>query len=149
MVRVSNQGANTTNNRDMPDICMQHMCAVMLLDGIVTFESAHDEKRMKDRRILELRQRVDLYGDDELTLAMPARHGIVELKLKDGRELRSHVKAVRGTAQNPMTRAQVDEKCFHLLAPIIGKNRARKLCNTVWDLEQLPDIRNLRQLLRA
>ena len=149
VVRVSNQGANTTNNRDMPDICMQHMCAVMLLDGIVTFESAHDEKRMKDRRILELRQRVELYGDDELTLAMPARHGIVELKLKDGRELRSHVKAVRGTAQNPMTRAQVDEKCFHQLAPIIGKIRARKLCNTVWDLEQLPDIRDLRKLLRA
>ena len=43
------QGANTTDNRNMPDICMQHMCAVMLLDGIVTFESAHDEKRMRDR----------------------------------------------------------------------------------------------------
>jgi 2-methylcitrate dehydratase PrpD len=28
----------------MPDICMQHMCAVMLIDGIVTFESSHDER---------------------------------------------------------------------------------------------------------
>ena len=38
VVRVAKQGANTTDNRDMPDICMQHMCAVMLLDGIVTFD---------------------------------------------------------------------------------------------------------------
>ena len=32
-----------------------------------------------------------------------------------------------------MTRAEVDEKGFHLLAPMLGKARARKLCDTVWD----------------
>jgi 2-methylcitrate dehydratase PrpD len=37
VVRVNNNDAFTVDNRDMPDICMQHMCAVMLLDGIVTF----------------------------------------------------------------------------------------------------------------
>ncbi len=149
VVRVAHQGANTTNNRNMPDICMQHMCAVMLLDGIVTFESAHDEKRMKDRRVLELRRRIELHGDDELTRAMPSRQGIVELALKDGRRLKSHTKAVRGTAQNPMTRAEVDEKCFHLMAPILGKRRARALCDTVWAIEKLGDARTLRPLLQA
>ena len=39
-VRVAHQDKNTTDNRDMPDICMQHLCAVMLLDGTVTFKSA-------------------------------------------------------------------------------------------------------------
>ena len=53
-MRVAHQGANTTDNRSMPDICMQHMCAVMLIDGIVTFKSAHDEKRMKHPKVLEL-----------------------------------------------------------------------------------------------
>ena len=33
VVRVAHQGANTVDNRDMPDICLQHMCAVMLIDG--------------------------------------------------------------------------------------------------------------------
>jgi 2-methylcitrate dehydratase PrpD len=149
IVRVGHQGANTTNNRDMPDICMQHMCAVMLLDGIVTFESAHDEKRMKDRKVLDVRSRVELHGDDALTRAMPSRQGIVELTLKDGRELKTHVKAVRGTSDNPMTRAEVDEKCFHLMAPILGKKRARLLCDTVWTLEDVSSMRNLRPLLRA
>jgi 2-methylcitrate dehydratase PrpD len=128
---------------------MQHMCAVMLLDGIVTFESAHDEKRMRDRKALDVRSRVELYGDDELTRAMPSRQGIVELTLKDGRELRTHVKAVRGTSDNPMTRAEVDEKCFHLMAPILGKKRARLLCDTVWTLEDVSSMRSLRPLLRA
>src|SRR5499433_3708457 len=40
VVRVAKQGANTTDNRNMPDICLQHMVSVMLIDGIVTFESA-------------------------------------------------------------------------------------------------------------
>jgi 2-methylcitrate dehydratase PrpD len=149
VIRVARQGANTTDNRAMPDICMQHMCAVMLLDGIVTFDSAHDEKRMRDARVLALRSRIELHGDEELTRAMPSRQGIVELRLKDGRSLRHHTKSVRGTAQNPMTRAEVDEKCFHLVAPILGKKRSRALCDAVWGLEALADARKLRPLLRA
>jgi 2-methylcitrate dehydratase PrpD len=148
-VRVSRQGANTTDNRTMPDICMQHMCAVMLLDGIVTFASAHDEKRMRSREVLDLRSRIELVGDEEMTRALPARQGIVELTLKDGRTLRHHTKAVRGTAQNPMTRAEVDEKACHLMAPVLGKARARRLCDAVWALDRLSSMRKLRPLLRG
>ena len=60
VVRVSHQGANTVNNRHMPDICMQHMCAVMLLDGFVSFKSSHDEKRMQNRKVLDVRSRIEL-----------------------------------------------------------------------------------------
>jgi 2-methylcitrate dehydratase PrpD len=148
-VRVAKQGANTTDNRTMPDICMQHMCAVMLIDGIVTFISSHDEKRMKHPKVLALRSRIELIGDEELTRVLPSRQGIVELRLKDGRSLKHHTKAVRGTAQNPMTRAEVDEKAYHLMAPILGKPRARRLCDTVWTLEKVSSMRKLRPLLRA
>jgi len=148
-VRVAKQGANTTDNRTMPDICMQHLCAVMLIDGIVTFASSHDEKRMKDPKVLALRSRIELFGDEALTRALPSRQGIVELKLKDGRELRHHTQAVRGTSHNPMTRAEVDEKAYHLMAPILGKARARLLCDAVWALDKLSNMRKLRPLLRA
>ena len=148
-MRVSKVGANTTDNRTMPDICMQHMCAVMLLDGIVTFASSHDEKRMKNPAVLALRSRIELVGDDEMTRALPSRQAIVELKLKDGRELRHHTQAVRGTAENPMTRSEVDAKSYDLMAPVLGRGRARKLCDAVWNIEKLKDVRALRPLLRA
>jgi 2-methylcitrate dehydratase PrpD len=148
VVRVAHQGANTVDNRNMPDICMQHMCAVMLVDGKVTFESAHDEKRMRDRKILALRSRIELHGDDNLSAALPSRQGIVEISLRNGRQLRHHTRAVRGTAENPMTRAEVDEKSYDLMARVIGKTRARKLCDTVWKLEKVRNIRGLRPLLR-
>jgi len=149
VVRVYSTGATTTDNRDIPDICMQHMCAVMLLDRIVTFESAHDSARMRDPRVRALRRRIELVADDELEKLRPQRHGIVELTLRDGRRLDRHTGAVRGTAQNPMTRAEVEEKCCHLMAPVLGKARARALCDAVWNIEQIRDVRKLRPLLQA
>jgi 2-methylcitrate dehydratase PrpD len=149
VVRVAHQGANTVDNRAMPDICMQHMCAVMLIDGGVTFVSSHDEKRMSDRKVLALRSRIELRGDDALSAAMPSRQGIVEVSLRDGRKLKHHTRAVRGTAENPMTRGEVNEKSFDLMAPIVGKARARRLCDAVWKLEKVRDLRALRALFRA
>ena len=149
VVRVAHQGANTVDNRDMPDICMQHMCAVMLLDGTVSFKSSHDEKRMRDPRVAAVRQKVQLLGDDAMSAAMPSRQGVVELELADGRRLRHHTRAVRGTPDNPMTRAEVDEKSYDLLAPVIGRARARKLCDVVWNLDKIDDVRSLRPLLRV
>jgi 2-methylcitrate dehydratase PrpD len=149
VVRVARQGANTVDNRDMPDICMQHMCAVMLIDGNVTFASSHDERRMRDREVLALRSRIELRGDDTLSAAMPSRQGIVEIGLRDGRRLRHHTKAVRGSADNPMGRAEADEKSYDLMAPVLGKARARSLCDAVWKIEKIHDVRGLRPLLRA
>jgi 2-methylcitrate dehydratase PrpD len=149
VVRVAHQGANTVDNRDMPDICMQHMCAVMLLDGTVSFKSSHDEKRMRDRRVVAVREKVQLLGDDAMSAAMPSRQGIVELELADGRRLRHHTRAVRGTPDNPMTRTEVDAKSYDLLAPAIGGGRARKLCDAVWNLDKIDDVRSLRPLLRV
>jgi 2-methylcitrate dehydratase PrpD len=147
-VRVSHQGANTTNNRAMPDICMQHLCAVMVMDGTVSFKASHDDKRMRDKKVLGLRAKVQLSGDDELTRAMPSRQGIVEVVLRNGTTLRKHVKAVRGTAENPMTRAEVDAKAYDLIVPVFGKKRARRLCDAVWSLDKLSNARRLRTLLK-
>jgi 2-methylcitrate dehydratase PrpD len=148
IVRVAHQGANTTNNRDMPDICMQHLCAVMILDGTVSFKSSHDEKRMKDAKVLDLRKRITLLGDDALTKVMPSRQGIVEVFLRGERKLHHHMKAVRGTAENPMKREEVDAKGYDLMAPVLGRDRARKLCDAIWNLDRLKDVRKLRPLLK-
>lgn len=148
-VRVAHLGANTTDNRDMPDICMQHLCAVMLLDGTVSFRSSHDQARMRDPKVLALRKRIELRGDDALTQAMPRREGIVAIKLKDGREIEHHTRSVRGTPENPMTRAEVEAKSLDLLAPVIGRARALKLCAAIRDVEKIRDMRALRPLLRV
>ena len=80
---------------------------------------------------------------------MPSRQGIVEITLRDGRQVTHHTRAVRGSAENPMSRSEVGEKCYYLVEPVIGAARARKLCDAVWQLDRLRDVRMLRPLLRA
>lgn len=48
-----------------------------------------------------------------------------------------------------MPRDEVEEKCFLLCAPVIGKKRARELVNTIWNVEGVNNVRELRRLLRA
>ncbi len=147
VVRISHQGAETTNNRTMPNISMQHLVAVMLIDGTVTLTSANDMKRMQDPKVLELRRRVELLGDEEMDRVRPVRQAIVEIRLRDGRELRHRTYEVRGMAQNPMSREEVGEKCLGLFAPVLGKQKARGLIDAVWRLETVKDVRALRPFL--
>jgi 2-methylcitrate dehydratase PrpD len=147
-IRISHHGYRVVNNRPLPTICMQHLAALMLVDGTVTFASSHDQKRMKDPRILEVRRRIDFSGDDALERALPSKQCIVELTLRDGRKLRHHTKAVRGTAKNRMNRREVDDKCYSLIAPVLGAKRARSLVDAIWNVDQLDNVRKLRPLLK-
>jgi len=149
VVRIPTTGAFITDNREMADICLQHLCALMVVDGGVSFESAHDEKRMRDRRVLALRKRIRLVPDDDLDRLRPNWQGIVDIRLKGGRQRRHHTQAVRGTAQNPMTRDEIEAKALDLMVPILGARRARSLCEAIWNLEQLADLRSLRPLLQV
>lgn len=147
-VTIHTSGAATVNDRSIPDINLQHLMAVMLLDGTVTFVSSHDEDRMHDRRVLELKRRVRLHGNDDME-RNPQRQAILELRTRDGRILRNHTKAVRGTPANPMVRPEVDTKAMDLMAPVLGRAKARRLCDTVWNIERVKDARVLGPLLAA
>ena len=88
-VRVATSEANTVNNRDMPDICLQHMVAVMIMDKTASFRAAHDKPRMRDPAVLRMRAKVELMPDEELERLYPKRIAIVEVTLADGSQLTS------------------------------------------------------------
>src|SRR3979490_1074003 len=120
VVRVATDEANTVSNRDMPDICMQHMLAIMLLDKTVTFATVHNRARMKDPAVLRQRAKVDLLADPRIDARRPRREAIVELTFTDGTQLSEWVRDVRGTVDNPMTRDEVVDKARDLIAPVLG-----------------------------
>jgi 2-methylcitrate dehydratase PrpD len=146
-VRVASSEASLVTNREMPDICMQHMIAVMLLDKTASFKAAHDKPRMQDAAVLKQRAKVQLIPDAELERQLPARVAMVEVTLTDGTRFTETVKAVRGTAQNPMPREEVIAKCRDLMNPILGTDRCSKLIETSLNLERLKSVRELRPLL--
>jgi len=150
VVRVARTQGSVVNNREIPDICLQHMVAVMLLDKTATFKSAHDKARMQDPAVLRVRAKVNLVlDDDELQRALPRRETIVEITLKDGTKLSEHVRAVRGTPSNPMTREEVVAKAHDLMAPVLGAANAATLIDRMLGLEAVKNIRDLRPLVQV
>jgi 2-methylcitrate dehydratase PrpD len=147
-VQLATDEAAIVNNREIPDICLQHMVAVMLLDRTVTFVSAHDKERLKDPATLRERAKVQLIPDQELERLMPLRVAIVNITLQDGSRLTQRVDNVRGTPENPMTRDEVVAKGRDLIASIVGSANCSSLIEKVLHLETLNDIRELRPLLQ-
>ena len=148
VVRMASDEARTVNNREIPDICLQHMVAVMLLDKTASFAAAHDTARMKDPAVLRQRAKVELLADPRIDAVRPRREGIVELTLADGTQMSEWIKDVRGTAENPMPRAEVATKARDLMAPLLGKAKSAKLIDTVLALESVKNVRQLRPLLQ-
>jgi len=147
-VQLATDEAAIVNNREIPDICLQHMAAVMLMDKTVTFHSAHDKGRMKDVATLREREKVKLIPDEQLERVMPLRVAIAEIQLTDGTHLTQRVDSVRGTPKNPMTREEIVAKARDLITPVLGATQCAKLVESVFDLERVKDIRGLRPLLQ-
>ena len=147
VVRVATSAAYTVNNRDMPDICLQHLVAVMLLDKTVSFRAAHDKPRMQDASVLRERAKVQLVPDAELEKLIPVRVAVVELTLLDGTQLSERVEHVRGTPENPMTRDEVVAKACELMTPVLGAEKCSRLIERALALATVKDIRELRPLL--
>ena len=146
-MRLPDIEAHVVDDRTMPDINAQHLVAVMLLDGKLSFASAHDYERMRDPAVLALREKLTLIHDKELGLARPRRQAIVEVETMDGSQFSHHTRAVRGTADSPMERAEVEIKSLDLLGPVIGMERAHVLVTAIWEIEDVADSRELRSLL--
>jgi 2-methylcitrate dehydratase PrpD len=149
VARMPDKELEIVNNRDMPDISVQHLLAVMLADGTVTFKSAHDFTRMKDARILALRKRIEAVGDPALTDAQRRWRCVMEITLKDGRVLRHQTMAAKGSFENPLTPAEEEEKALDLLLPILGKARSRALLAALWKFDEIEDVRAVRRLYRT
>ena len=146
-VEVRDDEAGIVDNRVVPNICLQHLLALMVVDGTLTFASSHDASRMADPRVLRVRERVAFQGSAALRAA-GGRQAIVAVTTRDGTRLRRHVEVVRGAAGNPMSDDEVIAKAAGLMEPVLGERRVRRLTDAVRTLEACADVTTLRGSLQ-
>jgi 2-methylcitrate dehydratase PrpD len=147
-VRLAPSVAAVVDNRAIPDICLQQMVAVMLVDNTVSFSAAHDKLRMSDQTILDHRAKVFLVPDEKLSEFLPVRVTVVEIELTDGGSYSERVAAVRGTPRNPMSPTEVIDKARDITSPILGSEKSERLIKAVYEIETVTDIRSFRPLLQ-
>jgi 2-methylcitrate dehydratase PrpD len=146
-VEIRSDEAFIVDNRDMPNICLQHLVALYLVDRKLSFESVHESKRITDPSIKELRSKIKLIASEAL-MKSGGRQAIVNISTNDGQTFHKHVQHVRGTWGDPMPRSEIHEKAKDLLEPVIGAASTEKLLASLWNLENL-DANALDQLINS
>ncbi|HLH98552.1 MAG TPA: MmgE/PrpD family protein [Xanthobacteraceae bacterium] len=139
----------TVDRTPAPDVNVQHLLAMLLIDGTLTFRSIHDHARLRDARVRALSRRIAVLPSEELLNARPRRQAIVEVETRDGARASHRVIAVRGTADNPMDRAEVEAKARDLADGVLGRARTEALIAAIRDLAGVKNIARLRPLWQA
>ncbi|TDE07445.1 MmgE/PrpD family protein [Jiangella asiatica] len=149
--RLPPHGARIVDGRHMPDIHLQYVLAVIVADGGLTFESAHDYARRRGADISALMERIELLPDPGLDGVidghLSSRRAVVEVRLRDGTRLERRVTAARGSRLRPLDWDEVCAKARRVLGGGIGPDAVDALCAAVAGLEQVADVRQLRPVL--
>jgi 2-methylcitrate dehydratase PrpD len=147
VARLPEDGARVVNDRSMPDINCQHIIALALVKGTVSFDDSHSYEHMKDPKVRAVKERVQLVADPKLMDPAAPRSGLVEVTLRDGRTVSHFTPHAPGTKENPMTTEAVNAKARQLMEPVLGAERTEGLIQRVNALEELKNVSELRPLL--
>jgi len=147
-ILLRSEPGSVVDNSDPPDINIQYVMALMIIDKNATFRSIHDRPRMQDPAILRLREKVRLEAPASGGGNGAARLPLLEITLTDGTRITQDTGPVLGTVENPMTREQFVAKCRDLMEPVIGAASSTRLIDRTMELEKTKDIRELRPLLQ-
>ncbi len=149
VVRLPEDGARIVNDRAMPDVNCQHILAVALVDGDVSFDASHSYERMQDPAVRAVKERVQLVADPKLVDPAAPRSGLVEVTLRDGRTVSHFTRHAPGTKENPLDTQAVNAKARGLMGPVLGAARTEEIIRRVNAVEDVRDVRELASLLSA
>jgi 2-methylcitrate dehydratase PrpD len=147
VVKLPEDGARIVNARSMPDVNCQHIIALALVEGAVSFEDSHSYERMADPKVLAAKERVQLIADRALMDPAAPRSGLVEVTLRGGQKVSHFTRHPPGTKENPLSTERVNEKARSLMTPVLGGERTEAVIARVNALEKLNDVRELRPFL--
>jgi len=147
IVKLPTDAVGIVDNSAMSDVNCQHLIALALVKGAVSFADSHDTTLMKNPAILAQRAKVTLVGDAALVDPAAPRGAVVEVIMTDGRKVDHFTKFPPGTKENPLNTEAVSAKTRDLIAPVLGLERAEKLIEKIISIEGLNDMRSLRPLV--
>jgi 2-methylcitrate dehydratase len=134
--------------RETADHSIPYCIAAALLDGAIS-EASFSEKRLRDRRIAALIARTTIREDPAFSRLHPREWPCrIELTLRGGKKKVAEARYFKGHAKRPLTDGELEKKFRSLAEPALGKKHANAVLLKAWELEKLPDVRELLGLIR-
>jgi 2-methylcitrate dehydratase len=131
------------DSRETADHSLPYMVAAALVDGELT-DRQFEPSRFKDEKLLAVVAKVKVERHKELSDMYPGAVGnIVHIKLKTGKSETMRLDHPPGHAKNRLSDDQLLKKYHTLADPIVGKDKAGKLADWIWKLDQQKDLSEL------
>jgi 2-methylcitrate dehydratase PrpD len=148
-VRIEMPGrTGTFAAAEMPALNLPYLCSIILADGKLDFTAAQDRKRfLNDSAIQAFMKNVEVIHDPAQEASPRVESARVILTLADGSKKEKFLHHVKGFPEHPFDRKDVEEKALELVTPVLGTDRARELCDTVWKIEEIKNVRKLAELI--
>jgi 2-methylcitrate dehydratase PrpD len=125
-----------------------YAAAVLMVTG-ESMPEYFSPKGMKDARIRQVAQKVELMEDPSFTARLPKeRCSEVEVTLRDGRRLKASTSDHRGSYLQPHSEAELEEKFFYLTEPLVGKAGSQEVMQQLWGIEKVKDVSELTSMMR-
>jgi len=134
--------------RETADHSLPYITAIALIDGEVT-DRQFEPERFKDPEVWKFLENVKAERNAELSGMYPDAVGnIVHVDVADGRRLTRRVDYPLGHAKNRLKDSAVEGKFSVLVEPILGRERARKIIDIVWKLDEAKNVDELMKAVR-
>ena len=114
-----------------------HCAAIALLDGAAG-TAQYSNARATAAEVIALRGKVTVVADESLR-----NDEAYASVVANGKRYEQHIAHASGTIANPMSDAQIRAKFMHNAEPVIGRERAERVCDMTAALEQQADMRAL------
>lgn len=118
--------------------------AIALIDGHARQSQFTDEK-VNRPDVIALKDRVKAV----VTPGIRESQAVVTVRTVDGRTLTERVEAASGTPRNPLSDEDLAAKFMDLVLPVLPREKAERIMETVGRLEKLDDISGLVDLCGA
>lgn len=114
--------------------------AVVFVDGNALLDQ-FTEKRIRDREVLNLAEKVMIEVDPEFTAAYPRKWGCkLEVELHNGEKVTEIVPDAKGDVSNPLSLGELKEKFIYLAEARVGKQKCAEIIAMLEHLEEVEDI---------
>jgi 2-methylcitrate dehydratase PrpD len=114
-----------------------------------TDPESFNEQKLKDKKILRMIRRVRLKVDAEIEKRGWDRAARLTVVLRNGERHSTLVVHFKGTAQNPLSRSELEDKARKLTRVIFPETKLQGLFEAVRNLESMKDVSSLGDLLRS
>jgi 2-methylcitrate dehydratase PrpD len=137
----------TRRDQHMSNLNLRYLLATTLIDGGLSFETAHNDARVDTPEIERIAQVISIRANPALVSIESPRQGIVEFVTGDGRSFSNHVVTVRGAMENPMATQEVVDKARELLEVSLSPRKANRVIEAVLNLGSIAKISDLTDLI--